>query len=206
MQPMSLYILLCKRFVDAFENPQLRKTKQILPVWLCMTWYIQSEETYEFPQWRQVKNAVSVTMHPLKLAIWGDIWKRTVEKNLRNAISVNLHPLRQDIWGCISKRTVVKRQTIATNVTMNFLKQLFWRHIWKYTSSHLIIQKRTNIQSKRRIQSTKSESIQMMSIDWHTLVPQYSTLCKVCNKCFISAKKTKLFFSGVHWLFQPCCI
>ena len=39
-------------------------------------------------------------------AIWGGIWKCTVEKSQVNVTNVTLHPLRQAIWGGVWKRTV----------------------------------------------------------------------------------------------------
>ena len=40
-----------------------------------------------------------VTM-PLRIqAIWGNIWKRTVEKSQRKAANANMHPHKQAIWG-----------------------------------------------------------------------------------------------------------
>ena len=41
---------------------------------------------------------------------WGLIWKRTVAKSQTNATNVTLHPLRQAICGGIWKHTVEKRQ------------------------------------------------------------------------------------------------
>ena len=70
-------------------------------------------------------------MHPLRQAIWGHIWKRTVEKNQTNAASVTLHLLGQAIWGDIRKYTVEKSPTNATNVTLSLLRQAIWGHIWK---------------------------------------------------------------------------
>ena len=72
-------------------------------------------------------------MHPLGQAIWGDIWKHTVEKNHTNATSVTMHPLGQAIWGDIWRCTVEKSQTNATNVTLHPHRQTIWGHIWKHT-------------------------------------------------------------------------
>ena len=47
-------------------------------------------------------------MHPLRQAIWGDIWKHTAEKSQTNATNVIMHPLRQTVWGHIWRRTVEK--------------------------------------------------------------------------------------------------
>ena len=46
-------------------------------------------------------NATNVIMLPIMHAIWGDIWKGTVEKSQTNATSVIMHPLRQAFWGYI---------------------------------------------------------------------------------------------------------
>ena len=49
-------------------------------------------------------NAISVTMHSFKQAIW----KRKVEKSCTGAISVIMHPLMQALWIDIWKHTVEK--------------------------------------------------------------------------------------------------
>ena len=66
-------------------------------------------------------------------AIWGDIWKYTVEKSQTNATNVTLHHLKQAIWGHIWKHTVAKSQTSVANVITHPLVQAIWEHIWKYT-------------------------------------------------------------------------
>ena len=90
-------------------------------------------------------------------AVWGEIWKPTVEKNQINATNVTMPRLRQVIWKCIVeksqtntanvtlhvprhliwediwKHTVEKSRTNATNVTLPRLKQAIWGHIWKRT-------------------------------------------------------------------------
>ena len=78
-------------------------------------------------------NAPSVILHLLGQAIWGHIWKRTVKKSQTNAPSVILHLLGQAIWGHIWKHTVEKSQTNVTNVTMHALRQAVWGDIWKCT-------------------------------------------------------------------------
>ena len=55
-------------------------------------------------------------MHPQRQAVWGDIWKHTVEKGQTNATNVAMHLLRQAIWGFIWKHTVEKSQTNAISV------------------------------------------------------------------------------------------
>ena len=73
-------------------------------------------------------NATNVTMHRLIQALWGDIWKHTVEKSQINATNVTMHPLMQAIWGYIRKCTVEKSQTNATNATMPLLGQAIRGH------------------------------------------------------------------------------
>ena len=72
-------------------------------------------------------------MHPLRQAIWGDIWKHTVEKSQTNATSVIMHPIRQMTSGNIWKHTVEKSQTNANYASMHLLGKALWGHIWKHT-------------------------------------------------------------------------
>ena len=72
-------------------------------------------------------------MWPHRQAVWGNIWKRTVEKSQTNATNVTMHPLRQAIWEHILKHTMVQSRTNATSVTMHPLMQAIWEHIWKHT-------------------------------------------------------------------------
>ena len=53
-------------------------------------------------------------MHHLRQAIWGDIWKHTVEKNQTSATNATMHPLKQAIWGDIWKPTVEKNHDIMS--------------------------------------------------------------------------------------------
>ena len=56
-------------------------------------------------------NVSNVTLHLLIQAIWGHIWKCTVEKSQTDATNVTMPLLRQVIWGDIWKHTVEKSQT-----------------------------------------------------------------------------------------------
>ena len=78
-------------------------------------------------------NATNAIMLLLQQAIWGHIWKHTVEKRQTNATNATLHPFRQAIWGHIWKCTVEKNQTNATNATMQPFRQAIWGDIWKHT-------------------------------------------------------------------------
>ena len=74
----------------------------------------------------QVKtNATSVTLHRLRQATWGHIWKRTVEKSQSNAFVVTTHLLVQTIWEYIWHYTVEKTQIHATNVLHIFYSRFF---------------------------------------------------------------------------------
>ena len=46
MQPVRLYILVCKRFENTFENKQWGKVKQMQPVWICINPSRQFEDTF----------------------------------------------------------------------------------------------------------------------------------------------------------------
>ena len=96
-------------------------TKKLLRMWQRMA-----------KTWGQI-SATNVSMNLLGLAIWGVIWKDTVEKNQTNAINVTMHPLRQVNWRDIWKHTVEKSQTNATNVTMHHPRQALWGDICRRT-------------------------------------------------------------------------
>ena len=72
-------------------------------------------------------------MHPQTQAIWGNIWKSTVEKRQTNAINANMHLLMQAIWGRIWKYTVEKSETNATSVIIHLVMLKPWGDIWKLT-------------------------------------------------------------------------
>ena len=68
-------------------------------------------------------HATNVTKHPQTQVIWGDIWKRTVEKSQTNATSVIMYPPMKAIWGHVWKPTMEKSQTNAASVIMHNLRQ-----------------------------------------------------------------------------------
>ena len=74
-------------------------------------------------------NVTNVTMHPHSQAIWGHIWKHTLEKSRTNATNVIMPLLMQAIWGDIWRHTVEKSQINATSVTMPLLVQAIWGNI-----------------------------------------------------------------------------
>ena len=78
-------------------------------------------------------NATNATLYLLRQAIWGHIWKRTVEKSQINAANVTMHLLMQEVWGHIWKHTVEKSPTNVTSVTLHALIQDLWEGIWKAT-------------------------------------------------------------------------
>ena len=108
--------------------------------------------------WTVFTNATNATLHPLGQAIWGHIWKRTVEISQKNATSVILHPLKQVVWELIwwytiekslknqpvwicmlsgkqfeytFENTLRRKQTNATSVTMHAMIHPIWGNIWK---------------------------------------------------------------------------
>ena len=104
-------------------------------------------EKPEENKWQCHKIKQMQPMSPLEKAIWGDIWKRTVEKNEINANNVTLDLLRWAIWvnkmhsgeksnkfnqcDYISRREDVLRQHLKTYncSNINFLlciEQLVW--------------------------------------------------------------------------------
>ena len=128
MQPVWLCILSSKRFEDTFENPQWRKSKQMQPVCdfasiqagdlrthlkmhsgeksnKCNQCDFTCSDPSSFRthlkthSGEKLKNATNTIMHPLRQAIWGHIWRHTVEKS-------QFHRLKQAIWGDIWEPTV----------------------------------------------------------------------------------------------------
>ena len=78
-----------------------------------------------------------MTLHPLKQAISGYIWKHTVEKNQTN---VTL----PCVWGYIWKRTVKKSQTLCFLINGGFLELLLsfygvWGHFRQKCYFHFLI-------------------------------------------------------------------
>ena len=76
-------------------------------------------------------NATNAAVHPLKQAIWGNIWKRTVYKNQTNAANATMHPLKQAIWGNIWKHTAEKSQTDEINPSDNTREKVRFKFIAK---------------------------------------------------------------------------
>ena len=72
-------------------------------------------------------------LHPLRQAVWGHIWKGTVEKRQTNAGSVFLHPLIQVLWADMWKDILEKSQTNAISVILRYI--LCFHHFKK---SHLV--------------------------------------------------------------------
>ena len=100
----------------------------------------QFDKTFENSHWRGPTNVAYVTMHLLRPAIWGDIWKFTriiwklaLERNRTNATSVTMHFLMQVIWGDIWKSTQEKNLSNAANVTMHPTGKTLWGRMWQST-------------------------------------------------------------------------
>ena len=91
-------------FTFRLSNPKEIKNLRLASVWSEQEWWMQQFITLPKSQ-TSVTNA---TIHPIGQAIWGHIWRHTVEKSQTNATSVIMHPLIQALWGHIWKRTVEK--------------------------------------------------------------------------------------------------
>ena len=103
-------------------------------------------------------------------AIWGHIWKHTVEKNLTSAINVTLQLPMSVLWGHILKHTAEKSRTNTTNVTRNSLRQAIWGVIWKPT----VEKRKTNVTSVILRALTK--------VVWgHIWSGEKLHICKQCN-------------------------
>ena len=101
MQPVWLCILWGTQFEDTFKNAQWRKTKQMQPMQLCILWGRQIKETLENTQQR------------------GDILKFAVEKSQTNITIKIFHQFKRPIWGDIKKHTV---EDSPTNVHKAFVQ------------------------------------------------------------------------------------
>ena len=64
MQPVWLCILWSRQFEETFENPWWRKEKQMQSLWLCIPFAKEFEESFRNALWRKVKQ-----MQPLRLCI-----------------------------------------------------------------------------------------------------------------------------------------
>ena len=92
-------------------------------IWNIMTvrWRMQMWQSWrkQLAMSLNQTNVTNLTMHLLSQAIWGHIWKYTVEKSQTSAANVTLPLLGQMIWRGFWKRTVEKRQTNAINITVH---------------------------------------------------------------------------------------
>ena len=71
MKPVRFCICIERHFEDTFENPLWRKAKQMQPMWLCVHWGWQFQHPFENAQRKHQTNAMSVTLHSPRQAIWG---------------------------------------------------------------------------------------------------------------------------------------
>ena len=70
-----------------FPSMSINMVCSIFSCWCILLGMPFGEHTLEKIQ------STNVTLHPHRQAIWGDIWKRTVEKSQTNPTNVTLHPL-----------------------------------------------------------------------------------------------------------------
>ena len=92
MQPVWLCILWSRQFEETFENPWWRKEKQMQSLWLCIPFAKEFEESFRNALWRKVKQ-----MQPLRLCI--DSGKQ-FEDTFENAQWTKVKQM-QPVWLCI---------------------------------------------------------------------------------------------------------
>ena len=84
MQLMLLFIISSWRFEETFVNTHWRKVKQMqtMQLWIVLSnpFKFSYFPTAKQSGWWQI-DAADVNMPSLRQAIWGDIWKRTLEKS-----------------------------------------------------------------------------------------------------------------------------
>ena len=79
------------------------------------------------------KNATNANMPFLGQAIWGDLWKSTMEKSRTNATCVTLHPLGHAIWGHIWKTYWRKVKKCNECDLASFQANILTRHLNRYS-------------------------------------------------------------------------
>ena len=82
-------------------------------------------------------NTGSRSLHPHRQAIWGHMWKYTVEKSQTNATSATTHALIQVLWGDIWKDTMI--DWLGTNRPSWRLLQNIWRSKMSISIFHLYL-------------------------------------------------------------------
>ena len=99
---------------------------------LALVWHneFSTHFTYRYLYFNSICK-INLQCCSLMQAIWGNIWKFTVEKRQTNATNVTMHPPVQTLWGHIWKHTAAKSQINATSVAMHPFGQANWWHTWK---------------------------------------------------------------------------
>ena len=93
---------------------------------MTLVWSMQM-----WKSWRKSQiNATNATLHLLRQAIWGYIWKRTVEKSQTNAASASLPALTQVLWRDIWRGTDQCRQKEGEKLHVFHFEQMFERTNW----------------------------------------------------------------------------
>ena len=78
---------------------------------------------------KQHINAINASLRLIVEAVWGDIWKCTLEKSETNATSAIMLPLNQAIWGHIWKDTIEKNCITIYDILLSisiYLSCLVW--------------------------------------------------------------------------------
>ena len=151
-------------------------------LWLFVLSGNPFDDSFENTQWRKVKQTHSIgglSLFPIKMisdhhlalaiftpmqAIWGLIWKHTVEKNLTNAFNLNPLPFtnNDDPWSslitCMVMALFTLRQVIwkHSGEKLNKHTQLESSHFYKSWWSHVYMQRNHIISSRRGLSFDKA--------------------------------------------------
>ena len=106
---LKSYFLECKK--DAI-NVMIQQ--RVSTLWR-VTWKLKNQT-----------NVTNTTLHLLRQAYQGVIWKLTLKKNCFNSTNVTMNLFWQAIW----KPPLGKNHFNASNATLHLLKQAIWGHIW----------------------------------------------------------------------------
>ena len=133
MQPVWLCILWCKQFEETFENAQWRKVEQMQPVWLCILKGRQFEGTFEDTQWEKVKQMQRVWLCIL-------LYKSNLRTHLNSHSRERENKCNQCDYAFSEASTLranFKRHSgkkTKTNATMHHPIQAILGDIWKHTN------------------------------------------------------------------------
>ena len=99
-------------------------------MWSCLFSGRRCEATFQYAQWRKIKQMqpMRLCMQLFILAIWGHIWRCTVEKSQNNATNVIWHLIVLAIW---PKNNLTKLGRYLHNLHKDsFLLNDPWQNPW----------------------------------------------------------------------------